>query len=183
MKNFNYLWHFWVEKWWSNIDGWVQNCSISIANALEILQPCTKPSKPCFFYASFNSLWPCDAIWRQRSWSTLVQVMACCLMAPSHCLNQCWLCQIFQGPTRKWRVQISEVVSSSPQWQRAEKTAGWQALIFPDMMAVMEPISTHGTDNVPAAYQQAEVDLSSGGQTGLIIMWSVVSKTLRIDIP
>ena len=25
------------------------------------------------------------------SWSTLAQVMACCLMAPSHYLNQCWL--------------------------------------------------------------------------------------------
>ena len=38
-----------------------------------------------------NSLWPNDAIWRHRSWSTLAQVMACCLMAPSHYLNQCWL--------------------------------------------------------------------------------------------
>ena len=32
-----------------------------------------------------------DAIWRQRSGSTLAQVMACCLTAPSHYLNQCWL--------------------------------------------------------------------------------------------
>ena len=38
-----------------------------------------------------NSLWPGDAIWRHRSVSTLVQVMACCLMAPSHYLNQYWL--------------------------------------------------------------------------------------------
>ena len=38
-----------------------------------------------------NSLWPRDAIWRQRSGSTLAQLMACCLMAPSHYLNQCWL--------------------------------------------------------------------------------------------
>ena len=30
-----------------------------------------------------NSLWPCDAIWWQRSGSTLT--------APSHYLNQCWL--------------------------------------------------------------------------------------------
>ena len=36
-----------------------------------------------------NSLWPGDTIWRHRSGSTLAQVMACCLMAPSHCLNQC----------------------------------------------------------------------------------------------
>ena len=38
-----------------------------------------------------NSLWPSDAIWRKRSGSTLAQVMDCCLTAPSHYLNQCWL--------------------------------------------------------------------------------------------
>ena len=38
-----------------------------------------------------NSLWPSDAIWQQRSGSTLAQVMACCLTAPSHYLKQCWL--------------------------------------------------------------------------------------------
>ena len=38
-----------------------------------------------------NSLWPNHAIWRHRSRSTLAQVMACCLTAPSHYLNQCWL--------------------------------------------------------------------------------------------
>ena len=38
-----------------------------------------------------NSLWPSDAIWQQRSGSTLAQVKACCLTAPSHYLNQCWL--------------------------------------------------------------------------------------------
>ena len=32
-----------------------------------------------------------DFIWRHRSGSTLVQVMAWCLMAPSHYPNQCWL--------------------------------------------------------------------------------------------
>ena len=31
------------------------------------------------------------AIWWHTSGSTLVQVMACCLTAPSHYLNQCWL--------------------------------------------------------------------------------------------
>ena len=35
-----------------------------------------------------NSLWPSDTIWRQRSGSTLAQVMACCITAPSHYLNQ-----------------------------------------------------------------------------------------------
>ena len=38
-----------------------------------------------------SSLWSSDAIWRHRTWSTLTQVMACCLTAPSHYLNQSWL--------------------------------------------------------------------------------------------
>ena len=33
---------------------------------------------------------PVDGKWRQRYGSTLAQVMACCLTAPSHYLNQCW---------------------------------------------------------------------------------------------
>ena len=37
-----------------------------------------------------NSLWPGDAISWHRSGLTLVQVIACCLTAPSHYLNQCW---------------------------------------------------------------------------------------------
>ena len=47
-----------------------------------------------FKYISFhwiNSLYPSDALWWHRSGSTLAQAMACCLMAPSHYLNQCWL--------------------------------------------------------------------------------------------
>ena len=38
-----------------------------------------------------NSLWSSYATWWQRSLSTLAQVMACCLMAPSHYLNRRWL--------------------------------------------------------------------------------------------
>ena len=38
-----------------------------------------------------NSLWPSDAIRRHRIWSALVQVMACCLTAPSHYLKQYWV--------------------------------------------------------------------------------------------
>ena len=34
-----------------------------------------------------DSLWSSDAIWRQGSRSTLVQVITCCLTAPSHYLN------------------------------------------------------------------------------------------------
>ena len=37
-----------------------------------------------------------DAIWWHRAGSTLAQVMACCLTAPSHYLNQCWLITLVQ---------------------------------------------------------------------------------------
>ena len=47
----------------------------------------------CMFfpYHSAHSLGSGDAIWWQRSGTTLAQVMAWCLTAPSHYLNQCWL--------------------------------------------------------------------------------------------
>ena len=35
-----------------------------------------------------NSVWPSVAIWQHTYGSILSQVMACCLMAPSHYLNQ-----------------------------------------------------------------------------------------------
>ena len=38
-----------------------------------------------------KSLAPGEAIWRRRNWSTLVEVMACCLTATSHFRNICWL--------------------------------------------------------------------------------------------
>ena len=43
------------------------------------------------FWKKINSLGLSDAIWGQRCGSTLAQVMACCLTAPSHYLNQSWL--------------------------------------------------------------------------------------------
>ena len=39
----------------------------------------------------FNSLRSSDTIWQHRTGSTLAQVMACCLTAPRHYQNQCWL--------------------------------------------------------------------------------------------
>ena len=39
---------------------------------------------------SSYSLWPSDAIWCWRSWSTLVQVMACCPTTLGHYLTQFW---------------------------------------------------------------------------------------------
>ena len=61
------------------------------------------------FYLWSLTLWPNDVIWRQGSRSTLAQVLACCLMAPSHYLNQCWL-------------MISEVLWHSPDSNFKENT-------------------------------------------------------------
>ena len=52
---------------------------------------CYRKRQIYFYVSIIDSLWPSDAIWWQRSGSTLAQVMACCLTAPSHYLNQCWL--------------------------------------------------------------------------------------------
>ena len=50
-------------------------------------------------YSLNNSLWSSDTIWWPKSGSTLAQVMACCLRAPSHYLNQCGLIinRVFTG--------------------------------------------------------------------------------------
>ena len=44
-----------------------------------------------YYSLNINSMRPSDAIWRNKFGSTLAQVMACCLTAPSHYRNQCWL--------------------------------------------------------------------------------------------
>ena len=108
-----------TQAWWVNILRPEQNADILHVTIFLVwkLSPCIN-IKSAFFYENlmagtwwylwylkwlhssvfrmipwlyFNSLRPSDAIWRHRSWSTLAQVMACCLTAPSHHLNQCWL--------------------------------------------------------------------------------------------
>ena len=41
------------------------------------------------FNTHINSFWSSDTIWRQRTGSTLAQVIVYCLTAPNHYLNQC----------------------------------------------------------------------------------------------
>ena len=48
---------------------------------------CTQEQGTSIF---FNLLWPNDAIRRHNYLSLLVQVVDCCLTAPSHYLCQCW---------------------------------------------------------------------------------------------
>ena len=59
--------------------------------ALSASEPQAESKILNFRYFVIISLRPSDTIWRHRSGSTLAQVMACCLTAPNHYLNQCWL--------------------------------------------------------------------------------------------
>ena len=64
----------------------------NIFNDENIFQNALCKVLPAFFRPQcVSSLWPSDTIWRHRSGSTLVQVMARCRQAPSHYLNQCCL--------------------------------------------------------------------------------------------
>ena len=67
------------QEWWGSQQSWgsATGCCSAVG---------TSEKK-----AYFNSMRPSDAIWWHRYGSTLAQVMAWCLTAPSHYLNQCWL--------------------------------------------------------------------------------------------
>ena len=77
-----------------------------------------------------NSLWHSDAIWQLRSGSTLVQLMVCCLTAPSHYMNQCWLINWLRGMhlraiskevlknsicKSEWEIYTLEILWTSPR--------------------------------------------------------------------
>ena len=86
--------HYWLTHW---ILGKITSVLTMFLNTISWLTASTLPVKmPSdlfirILFIFINSLGLNDAIWRQRSGSTLAQVMACCLTAPSHYLNQCWL--------------------------------------------------------------------------------------------
>ena len=63
-----------------------------------------------------NSLWPSDAKWWHRIESTLAQVKACCLTAPSHYLNQCWLL-ISKDIWHLFEICTYKILDSSPRVQ------------------------------------------------------------------
>ena len=68
---------------------------------------------------NLNSLWPSDPMWRPCSGLTLAQVMACCLTAPSHYLNQCWLIvREIQWHSSDLRAISWEIPSHRGHWWR-----------------------------------------------------------------
>ena len=86
---------------------------------------------------TLNSLRTDDAIWRHGTRSPLAQVMACCLTAPSHYLNQCWLISKWHSSEGNFTTGISalnhcnwlekysskiSLNSPRPQWVKSVQT-------------------------------------------------------------
>ena len=74
--------------------GTVINLGRAYSICAQVIKTCYRSFIQCMLRLltnELNSLWSSDAIWQQRSGTTLAQVMACCLTAPRRILNQCWL--------------------------------------------------------------------------------------------
>ena len=85
----------------------------------DLKNSCKKPSRKD---TAFSLLFPImsalffmssDGVWRHESLSTLVPVMACCLMASSQHLNQCW-------PVANWPVFLLGAVFRKQTWSNFE---------------------------------------------------------------
>ena len=77
------------------------------------------------YQQGINYLWPCHAVWWQRTGSTLAQVMALCLMALSHYLNQWWLI-------------ISKILLHS-----SENRLWWVYLMIKQMICIFYTLMAH----------------------------------------
>ena len=80
-------------------------------------------------------LWRSDTTWQHWTWSTLSQVMACCLMAPSYYLNQSWpimneglislyQCSMYSASLLEWIV-IHCIQSFNTYWVAAVWAKNW----------------------------------------------------------
>ena len=112
-------------------------CCLSSVNLLGIHLGAvpTKPPK-CVRKSRLTHCGLCDVIWWHRSGSSLDQVMACCLMAPSHHLNQCWLIISvshwylaegnFTDISCVWKLDyIIENTATSPRGQQVKSTTNY----------------------------------------------------------
>ena len=105
MQHFQMFFFFWQNVWtvkksWKYLPGdliistwpWAQvMAKYHQATSQNLNQSLCHNELKQFITSRETSSGPSDAILRQRSASTLTQVIACCLTAPSHYLNQCWL--------------------------------------------------------------------------------------------
>ena len=112
---------------------------------------------------ALNSLRPSDAIWRQWSWTTLAQVMACCLTAPSHYLNQCWLiirgvlwhtsessfAGIAQGIDSGYEFEkyILKNIFKSPRGQWVKTVEIWEGHGFPSSWEIFSSWPQHSVES------------------------------------
>ena len=107
----------------------------------------------------FNSVWPSDVIWWQGSRSTLAQVMACCLTAPSHYLNQCWL--IISEVL--WHTPHRKCLYSSLKWF-------WNLLIWDCSQNPQGPMSYYQSSFRPHA-SSTSLQLNIMSVIGFLIKW------------
>ena len=77
-----------------NVQLYTENTVFNHSSTRYYLKATNIPISAIYRQCINNWLRPSDAIWRHRSGSTQAQVMACCLTAPSHYLNQCWLTSV-----------------------------------------------------------------------------------------
>ena len=103
-------------------------------------------------------------MWWTRHWSTLDKVMACCLMAPSHYLNQCWLTFILEQFHKRylsyeslklvWRLLI-KILIKSPRGEWDKYTFHFMTAPHIDtFLFVYHLIITHESINLVASILQ-----------------------------
>ena len=103
--------------WWNSAWSWVWGISWwymysrKIRQNENVINALKQKVLDMYTHWHVNSLWHSDAIWQLRSGSTLAQSMVCCLTAPSHYLNRCWLINCLCG--MHLRAISQEVLKSS----------------------------------------------------------------------
>ena len=96
-----------------------------------------------------NSLWPTDVIRWHWAGSPLAQVMACCLMAPSHCLNQCYLPSVMSND-----IHLRAISQEIPQPSITKISFRITYLIFHLNLPGANELMRHDTENGPEHYKK-----------------------------
>ena len=92
----------------------------------------------CIMSLKFLLLTHCGLVmpYGDRSGSKLAQVMACCLTAPSHYLNQCWLI-ISKVQWHSYQGNFTRDASTVGQWLKSV----WKLHIYNFLQISQEPMS------------------------------------------
>ena len=97
-------------------------------------QNCTQSRRLWMYDVSrlFSTLWPSDATWRRRSWPTQFQVMAGCLTALNHYLNQFWLTssEVFlYSPDNNFTDWLNSFIMSLSDTVRWKQIHSWNTTV------------------------------------------------------